>query len=124
MTTKTEALSYHTRLRAMPEEREILARVQESLAAVGVAASLNDVIRHLIRAAEIPIPANQDEARVAHLAHKAECDDCRDHKTPQCPDGVLIRREYQRQMGLRDGRRYVLQPVGSVRSLSSMRDSA
>lgn len=113
MATKTESLSYHTRFRGHPDERDILLRVQASFEAVGVKVSLNDVIRHLIRAAEIPIPATVEEARDAVLAHGAQCDDCRDHKRPQCPDGVYIRREFQRHLGLRDGRQYVLQPVVS-----------
>jgi hypothetical protein len=118
MTTKTEALSYHTRLRAMPEERDILARVQASFAAVGVEVSLNDVIRHAIRAMEIPRPADEAEAHSAWIEHHMGCDDCQGHRTPQCPDGVLIRREYQRHLGLRDGRSYALQPVVSASPLN------
>lgn len=119
MTTKGATLTYHTRLRATPEERAILERVQESLAAVGVAASLNDVLRHLIRAAEIPIPADAVEARDALLAHQADCAPCKSSKTPRCPDGIFIRREFQRHLGVRDGRRYVLQPVTSPDMLAS-----
>lgn len=100
-------------LRMDPEERAIVERVQASFAAVGVTASLNDVLRHLIRAAEIPIPATAEEAHAAFLAHQEQCDACRDHRRPQCTDGVLVRREYQRHLGLRDGRSYALQPVGS-----------
>jgi hypothetical protein len=100
-------------LRSTEDERAIVERVQASAAAVGVTASLNDVLRHLIRTAEIPIPANEEEARAAWMAHQAECDECRGQRRPQCLDGIYHRREYQRHLGLRDGRRYALQPVAS-----------
>lgn len=115
----SKGLSKALHLRMTAEERAILDRVQASFDGVGVSASLNDVIRHLIRVAEIPIPATVDEARHAVMAHKAECADCRDSKKPRCPDGVYVRREYQRHLGLRDGRTYVLQPVGSQDGMTS-----
>jgi hypothetical protein len=119
MAPRSKGLTSHYALKMRPEEREIIERVQASLAAVGVTASLNDVLRHLVRAAEIPRPADVGEAQGAWLAHQSECDDCKGHRTPQCPDGVLIRREYQRHLGLRDGRSYALQPVGSARPNSA-----
>lgn len=112
-------------LRMTQAERAIVEDVQASFAAVGVTASLNDVIRHLVRSVEIPRPANAAAAWAAHLEHKGGCDACRDHRTPQCTDGVLIRREYQRHRGLRDGRSYALQPLGSVSPVPELvRDSA
>jgi hypothetical protein len=113
MATKREELTYHTRLRAHPDERDILLRVQESFAGVGVNVSLNEVIRHLIRRAEIPTSPTKEDAQGAILRHWGECEQCGGERRPRCPDGVFLRREYQRLLGVRDGRAYVLQPVVS-----------
>jgi hypothetical protein len=101
--------SFLTRMNG--QEREIIERVQASFEAVGVAVSLNDVVRHLIRAAEIPRPADLEEAEAAWAEHREDCGECAGCRRPKCPDGVLIRRELQRHMGLRNGQSYLLQPV-------------
>jgi hypothetical protein len=91
MPPKSKGLTYATRLRTTEAEREIVAQVQTSAAEAGLAVSLNDVLRHLIRRAEIHVPCTAAEGMEAIRAHWAECDDCESHRPPRCLDGLYLR---------------------------------
>lgn len=91
MAPKSKGLTYGTRLRTTEHERAIVESVQSVFKDAGLAPSLNDVLRHLIRRAEIPIPRTPAEGFAAILAHAQECPDCEPYQPPRCLDGLYIR---------------------------------
>lgn len=78
-------------LRMTDEERDLVDQLQASYAAAGVTASLNDVLRHLIRRTEIPLPKTTAEGHAMINAHWATCRDCEAHRPPRCLDGLYLR---------------------------------
>jgi len=79
-------------LRMAEDERAVVERVQSDAAEAGVmGASLNDVIRHLIRRAEIPRPRSVREGIEALQNHAVSCDMCEPYRPPRCLDGLYLR---------------------------------
>jgi hypothetical protein len=96
MPPKSKGRTSHFALKMRPEERAIVERVQAWGAEAGLAPSLNDVLCHLIRRAELPVPHTVAEGMAAIRAHWADCSDCESYRPPRCLDGVYLRELNQR----------------------------
>jgi len=84
-------------LRMTPQERALVEEVQEVYGAAGVAMSLNDVLRHLVRRAAIVLAHTVEESSAAIRAHCGGCPDCdADALRFGCPDGLYLYRSYRR----------------------------
>lgn len=94
MPPKSKGLTYATRLRTTESERATVAAIQAAAAEAGIAASLNDVIRHLVRRACLPPARTEADARAAIVAHWDNCPDCDPSTVPRCLDGLHLQRCY------------------------------
>jgi hypothetical protein len=103
MPPKSKGLTYHTRLRTTEDEKSAVDAVQADAAQAGIAASLNDVIRHLIRRSQVSPPRSEAEARAAIVAHWGTCPDCDARTKPLCLDGLYLQRSYARLAVLSQG---------------------
>jgi hypothetical protein len=73
-------------------ERAIVERLQAEFGEAGLQrVSLNDVVRHLIRRAEIAVPRTPSEGMAALQAHAEACEECEPYQPPRCLDGVYLR---------------------------------
>lgn len=99
MPPKSKGLTYATRLRTTEEERVAVERVQAWAAVAGLAVSLNDVVRHLIRRAEITVPRTEGDGLAAIMAHGESCPDCQPYQPPRCLDGLYLRELNRRRCG-------------------------
>jgi hypothetical protein len=88
-------------LRMLANERDTIEAIQTDAANAGITASLNDVIRHLIRRSrfELRPPATEPDARAVIMAHWKVCPDCDPKENPRCLDGLYLQRGYQRVIG-------------------------
>jgi hypothetical protein len=80
-------------LKMRPEERAIVERVQAWGVEAGLdpSPSLNDILCHLVRRAEIPVPLSSAEALTAIEEHWETCPDCESYRPPRCLDGLYLR---------------------------------
>lgn len=101
ITPVTPTLDYKFPLRMLADERDTIEAIQSDAADAGIAASLNDVIRHLIRRSrfELRPPATEPDARAVIMAHWKVCPDCDPKENPRCLDGLYLQRGYQRVLG-------------------------
>lgn len=83
-------------LRLTQAERATVETIQADAERAGVPASLNDVIRHLVRAALLDVPLNEAAAKAEIRAHWTECDVCDSEGLPKCLDGLRLYRNYRR----------------------------
>jgi hypothetical protein len=85
-------------LRTTADERDTIEAIQTDAANNGITASLNDVIRHLVRRSrfELRPPATEPDARAVIMAHWKVCPDCDPKENPRCLDGLYLQRGYQR----------------------------
>jgi hypothetical protein len=86
------------RLRMTKPERAEVEAVQAEGKAAGLAPSLNDAIRHLIRRPSLPPAYSLAEARDASMAHHRVCDRCGPLRPAQCLDGLYL---FRRQLEFR-----------------------
>lgn len=91
MTIKTKPDLTGFPLRLAKPERATVERIQAEAKKAGVTASLNDVIRHLIARADVPVPMSTGEGLAAIQAHWEECTVCESHRPPRCLDGLYLR---------------------------------
>jgi hypothetical protein len=98
MPPKSKGRTSQIPLRMRPEERAIVERLQAWGAAAGLSPSpsLNDVLCHLIRRAELPVSRTVSEGMAAIQAHAESCEDCEPYRPPRCLDGVYLRELNQR----------------------------
>jgi hypothetical protein len=92
----SEAIDSKFPLRMTQTERLTVEKIQADAERAGITASLNDVVRHLIRSATAPVPETEREARDAIHTHWANCTTCDPAKMPACLDGLRLQRAYTR----------------------------
>jgi hypothetical protein len=90
---KYEGTTSHYPLKMTPEERAIVDRQQAIFKEAGVTdLSVNKVLRHLIRRAELPVPRTVGEGMAELQRHVESCEDgCQPFRPPRCPDGLYLR---------------------------------
>lgn len=81
-------------LRMTDEERATIERLRDEMIEAGLDASLNDVLRHLIRRAQMTPPLTEPAAREAIVAHWVTCPHCDATAAPRCLDGLHLQRTY------------------------------
>lgn len=92
----SEATDSKFPLRMTRTERATVEAIQADAERAGITASLNDVIRHMIRMGTLPTPETEPQARAAIHAHWDACETCDPAKMPQCLDGLRVQRNYLR----------------------------
>lgn len=92
----TNAVNSHFHLRMTATERTTIEGIQADAYEAGIGASLNDVIRHMIRISQWNVPTTEADARGAIVAHWNECPDCDPQGKPACLDGLALQRGYAR----------------------------
>lgn len=92
----SEAVDSKFPLRMTQTERATVEAIQADAARAGITASLNDVIRHLIRMGSVAMPENEPAARAAIHEHWEGCEICDPAEMPQCLDGLRVQRNYLR----------------------------
>lgn len=102
MPPRSQGLTSHYPLKMKPEERAIVDRTQAIFTEAGLNPSLNEVLRHLIRRAEIPIPRTLGEGVKTLQEHTRDCEDCEPYTPPRCLDGLYLR-ELNRWVSNGDG---------------------
>lgn len=83
-------------LKMQPAERALLEREQTTAEMAGLTVSLNEVIRHLVRRASMPLPRTEQEARAAVEQHFAVCQVCEPCARPRCLDSLYVQRNWRR----------------------------
>lgn len=103
MPTKSKADLRGFPLRLADDERGTVEAVRGWFKEnAGLSLSLNDVLRHLVRRAEIGIPRTSADGIRALQNHTAACEVCQPYQPPRCPDGIYMR-EQNRMLSERQG---------------------
>ena len=78
-------------------ERALAEEVQAVYGAAGVAMSLNDTFRHLIRRAAIVLASTVEESGAQIREHCEACQHCElDERQFGCPEGLYLYRSFRR----------------------------
>ncbi len=105
MPLKSKGITSHYPLKMTPEERALLEQARQVYkAGGGMELSLNDMVRHLIRRAGMPLGLTPDETHAQIAQHASACPDCElEAEAFRCPDGFYLYRNHRRVLRAHSG---------------------